>query len=60
VPIIYGRMGAADTRFLNTYGETPTVIFGPEPTAQMNAVNEFVEIEDLTTSTKVIALTILD
>ncbi|OYY80425.1 MAG: acetylornithine deacetylase [Rhizobiales bacterium 35-66-30] len=29
-PIISGRQGAADTRFLNLYADTPTVIFGPE------------------------------
>src|ERR1700744_4909053 len=32
-PVITGRQGAADTRFLNLYGDTPTVIFGPGSTA---------------------------
>ncbi len=59
-PIISGRLGAADTRFLNKYGETPTVIFGPGPTEQMHAVDEWVRIDDLITATKVLALTILD
>ncbi|MEM3571844.1 MAG: M20/M25/M40 family metallo-hydrolase, partial [Candidatus Bathyarchaeia archaeon] len=59
-PKITGRMGAADTRFLNTYGNTPTVIFGPGLTEQMHATNEWVRIEDVITATKVIALTILD
>ena len=59
-PIITGRNAAADTRFLNKYGETPTVIFGPGLTEQMHATNEYVEIEDLMTATKVLALTILD
>lgn len=59
-PIISGRMGAADTRFLNKYGETPTVIFGPGLTEQMHATNEWVRIDDLITATKVLALTTLD
>jgi acetylornithine deacetylase len=59
-PIISGRLGAADTRFLNKYGNTPTVIFGPGMTEQMHAVNEFVNVKDLITATKVMAVTILD
>lgn len=59
-PIISGRLGAADTRFLNEYGKTPTVIFGPGPTDQMHAIDEWVSIDDLITATKVLALTILD
>lgn len=59
-PIISGRVGAADTRFLNKYGETPTVIFGPGRTEQMHATNEWVRADDLMTVTKVLALTILD
>jgi acetylornithine deacetylase len=59
-PIISGRLGAADTRFLNMYGETPTVIFGPGSTEQMHAIDEWVSINDLITATKVLALTLLD
>jgi acetylornithine deacetylase len=59
-PVISGRMGAADTRFLNTYGRTPCVIFGPGDTGQMHAVDEWVRVEDLITATKILALTILD
>jgi len=59
-PVISGRMGAADTRFLNTYGRTPTVIFGPGDTGQMHAVDEWVRLEDLINATKILALTILD
>lgn len=59
-PIISGRIGAADIRFLNKYGKTPTVIFGPGLTEQMHATNEWVRIDDLITATKVLALTILD
>lgn len=59
-PIISGRLGAADTRFLNEYGETPTVIFGPGPTEQMHAIDEWVSVDDLIIATKVLALTILN
>jgi len=59
-PIVSGRTGAADIRFLNKYGHTPTVIFGPGPTDQMHATNEYARIDDLIAATKVYALTILD
>lgn len=59
-PIVSGRMGAADTRFLIREGHTPTVIFGPGVTDQMHAVNEFLPVENLITATQVIALAIHD
>ena len=58
--IISGRQGAADTRFLNKYADTPTVIFGPGSTSVMHANDEYVSIEDFITSIKVMALTIHD
>ncbi|TDH35175.1 ArgE/DapE family deacylase [Pseudohoeflea suaedae] len=59
-PTISGRQGAADTRFLNSYGETPTVIFGPGSTAIMHSNDEYVSIDDYLTSIKVMALSIYD
>ena len=59
-PGVSGRTGAADIRFLNKYGHTPTVIFGPGPTDQMHATNEYARVDDLISATKVYALTILD
>jgi acetylornithine deacetylase len=59
-PEISGRQGAADTRFLNRYCDTPTVIFGPGSTAVMHANDEYVSIEDYLTSIKVMALSICD
>jgi acetylornithine deacetylase len=59
-PVISGRQGAADTRFLNEYGDTPTVIFGPGSTAVMHANDEYVSIDDYMTSIKVMALSIYD
>jgi acetylornithine deacetylase len=58
-PVLSGRMGAADTRFLIRYGSTPTVIFGPGSTAQMHAMNEYVPVHNVVAATKVLALAIL-
>ena len=59
-PPVTGRQGAADTRYLIQYGETPTVIFGPGPTGQMHATDEWVDLDDLIVGTKALALTIMD
>src|SRR6266545_4103774 len=59
-PEISGRQGAADTRFLNRYANTPTVIFGPGSTAVMHANDEYVSIDDYLTAIKVVALSICD
>lgn len=59
-PVLSGRMGASDTRFLIRHGNTPTVIFGPGVTSQMHAMNECVPIENLVIATKAIALAIYD
>lgn len=59
-PEISGRQGAADTRFLNTYGETPTVIFGPGSTAVMHSNDEYVPVDDYINAVKIMALTICD
>lgn len=60
VPEITGRQGAADIRYLIRYGETPTVIFGPGRTEQMHATDEWVDINDLISGTKILALTLMD
>jgi acetylornithine deacetylase len=59
-PEVSGRQGAADTRFLNQYASTPTVIFGPGSTAVMHADDEYVAIDDYMTAIKVMALSICD
>jgi acetylornithine deacetylase len=59
-PEVSGRQGAADTRFLNEYGDTPTVIFGPGSTSVMHATDEYVSIDDYVTAIKVLALSICD
>lgn len=59
-PLLSGRQGAADIRHLNTYGNTPTVIFGPGLTEQMHANNEWVFLKDYLNAVKILASTILD
>jgi acetylornithine deacetylase len=59
-PRITGRQGAADTRYLIKYGNTPTVIFGPGLTEQMHATNEWVNTDDVITATKILALTMIE
>ncbi len=59
-PVISGRQGAADIRHLNTYGNTPTVIFGPGLTEQMHANSEYVLVEDYLYAIEILANTILD
>lgn len=59
-PVISGREGAADIRFMNSDNNTPTVIFGPGMTEQMHANNEWVKVENLIRSTKVLAHTVLE
>jgi len=59
-PVISGRQGAADTRFLNSYGSTPTVIFGPGSTAVMHSNDEYVSVDDYIVAIKVMALSIYD
>jgi acetylornithine deacetylase len=59
-PLLSGRTGGADTRYLIKYGQTPTVIFGPGRTSEMHALDEFVPISNLIRATKVLALTIAD
>jgi acetylornithine deacetylase len=59
-PEISGRQGAADTRYLNLYGKTPTVIFGPGSTSVMHSNDEYVSIDDYQTAIKVMALSIYD
>ena len=60
IPVVSGRTGGADTRYLIKHGRTPTVIFGPGVTSEMHSVNESVPIDNLLTATKALALAILE
>ena len=59
-PVINGRLGGSDTKYLINYGKIPTVIFGPGNTSQMHAINEYVEIENVIRAVKTIALTVYE
>ena len=59
LPVISGRQGAADIRFMNRYGDTPTVIFGPGRTEQMHANNEWADLGDYINSIKILAKTLM-
>lgn len=58
-PVISGRVGGADTRYLIKFGGTPTVIFGPGLGAEMHSVDESVPIENLVVATKTVARAIV-
>jgi acetylornithine deacetylase len=55
VPVISGRIGGADTRYLIEHGGTPTVIFGPGLSSEMHAANESVPVVNLEIATRVVA-----
>jgi len=59
-PLITGREGAADIRYLIKYGDTPSVIFGPGLSELMHSTDEYVNISDLISATKILSLTILE
>jgi len=54
-PEISGRQGAADTRFLNLYGNTPTVIFGPGG-PPVYCADEHLPVADIHEATKAYAV----
>ncbi len=47
-----------DAVFLNRYGNTPSISFGPGSPLKAHSVDEYVEIDDVVKATKVIALAI--
>lgn len=59
-PVVSGRQGAADTRYLINHAHVPTVIFRPGLTEQMHSTNDYVMKQDLIDSIKILAATILD
>ncbi|MFZ5968355.1 MAG: peptidase [Bacillota bacterium] len=59
-PIVVGTPWGTDAGALNRYGNTPTVIFGPGPGETAHKANEYVEVDKLIETTKIIACTVLD
>jgi acetylornithine deacetylase len=58
-PVVRGMPYGADMRLLVNEGGTPTVIFGPGDVRNAHAPDEFVEVAELETATRTLALTIL-
>jgi len=54
------RGGGSDLRCLAKYANTPSIIFGGGAGANFHGVDEYLEVESLIQSTKIITLTILD
>ena len=58
-PRVEGMTYGADMRLLVNDGNIPTVLFGPGNVRHAHRPNEFVPVEDLLTTARVIALTAL-
>jgi len=59
-PNIVGTPWGTDAGALIRYGNTPAVVFGPGPGGTAHKANEYVDVEKLIETTKIIACTILD
>ncbi|MCK5588256.1 MAG: M20/M25/M40 family metallo-hydrolase, partial [Candidatus Lokiarchaeota archaeon] len=59
-PELAGTPWGADMGILTHHGDIPGVIFGPGDMRVIHFPNEFIEIDKLIATTKVIALAILD
>lgn len=55
-----GLGGSADARHLVLYGDTPSIYFGPGLEHAAHKVDEYVPVENVISSTKVLAATVLD
>lgn len=59
-PVLSGTPWGTDAGAMIRYGQIPTVVFGPGPDNTAHKANEYVEVEKLITTTKIIALTLLN
>ncbi|MDQ1145393.1 acetylornithine deacetylase [Bacillus sp. SORGH_AS 510] len=58
-PIIEASPWGTDGGILSTVGDTPVIVFGPGITETAHDANEHIDLEDLFTSSEIIALTLL-
>jgi len=58
-PVLEGVTYGSDMRHLVNVGDTPTVLFGPGDVRDSHKPNEFVLVEDLETTVRTLALSIL-
>ncbi len=54
-PKVLGKLGATDASWLNTYGHTPTIIFGPGHIECSHTIDEYIHKNALITATKALA-----
>jgi acetylornithine deacetylase len=57
-PAIRGVTYGSDLRLFTNHGNIPAVLYGPGDVMHAHTVDEFVEIEEVVTATKVLALII--
>ncbi|HEX2249947.1 MAG TPA: ArgE/DapE family deacylase [Gemmatimonadales bacterium] len=57
-PRLEGVTYGSDLRLFTNHANIPAVLYGPGNVANAHTVDEFVELQDIVTSTKVLALTI--
>ena len=58
--VLGGTVGGTDMRLLTLYGDTPSILFGPGNIDLAHTADEYIDLEDVITATKVIACTIVD
>lgn len=59
-PEIIGTPWGTDAGAMIRYGNTPTIVFGPGPGGMAHKADEYIDVDSLQTTIKVIAATILD
>ena len=59
-PGVIAMNGATDAMIFNLYSDTPAVVYGPGNGQVAHSPNEYVEIEELISATKTLALTVLE
>lgn len=59
-PEIIGTPWGTDAGAMIRYGNTPTIVFGPGPGGMAHKADEYIDIDMLQDTTKVLAATILD
>jgi len=57
---VIGTPWGTDAGALIRYGNIPTIVFGPGPGGMAHKADEYIDIDMLQDTTKVIAATILD
>jgi acetylornithine deacetylase len=57
-PAIRGVTYGSDLRLFTNHGSTPAVLYGPGDVMHAHTVDEFVELEEVVTAAKVLALTV--